>query len=197
MLLNDEQILKAGIISPALHYSERYSIGPVNYPIISRGMSSFGYDITLAPELKAFRLPSMSDSKTVIDPKAFDPACLVDLTLRTDPERGDYFIMGPHSYALGRSVERFIMPLDTFGICVGKSTYARIGLVVNTTPLEPGWNGYLTLEFANTTPWPIKVYPNEGVAQVFFLTGDFPEITYAARNGKYQNQGPEIVTARV
>lgn len=194
MILNDNQIVQTNMISPLL--SQQARLSEEGYPIISKGVSSFGYDISLAPELKAFRLPSMQHGQKVVDPKDFDPSCLVDLTLHTG-DKGQYFIMAPYSYALGRSQEQFKVLPNVLGICLGKSTYARTGLVVNTTPLEPGWEGYLTLEFANLLPWPIKVYAGEGIGQVIFLEGKQPSTTYANRSGKYQHQGAEIVTARV
>ena len=192
MILNDTEILVAGIISPC-HAAQIRSVE--GRPIISHGLSSFGYDLTLAPELKAFKQRTL-DMSGAIDPKAFDSSSLIDLDLHDGP-RDSYFTLPRRTYALGRSLERIKVPVNALGICTAKSTYARCGLVVNTTPLEPGWEGYLTLELYNATDQDLIVYANEGIAQVFFLTGKVPSVTYADRNGKYQDQGPEIVTARV
>ena len=196
MVKNDNQILQAKIITPAIGYLSRNNENNPHQRAISWGISSFGYDVRLAPELKAFRLPSLRETAP-INPKDFDPGILVDLDLHTDPEKGQYFILAPHSYALGRTVERFKLPKQLVGICLGKSTYARAGLVVNTTPLESEWEGFLTLELANVTPRDMYVYANEGIAQVLFFEGDAPAVTYNDRQGKYQGQGAEIVLPRV
>jgi len=161
--------------------------------VISYGLSSMGYDITLsAQDFKVFS-PVRG---TEIDPKNFDVEALVEAPARgTSAET--YFLIPPNSYALGHSVEYFQMPEDVLGICMGKSTYARSGLIVNTTPLEPGWKGRLVLELANSTPLPLRVYANEGIAQVmFFQSGSRPLTTYGDRSGKYQGQ-QGLVTARV
>jgi len=161
--------------------------------VISYGLSSMGYDITLSSqEFKVFS-PVRG---TEIDPKHFDVEALVEA-----PARGTraetYFLIPPNSYALGHSVEYFQMPEDILGICMGKSTYARSGLIVNTTPLEPGWKGRLVLELANSTPLPLRVYANEGIAQVVFSRSDKrPAVTYGDRSGKYQDQ-KGLVTARI
>lgn len=196
MIKNDNEILRAGIITPTIGYLCRSNEGNPHQRAISWGISSFGYDVRLAPELKAFRLPSLHETAP-IDPKDFDPSILVDLDLHTDLEKGQYFIMAPHSYALGRTMERFKLPKQLLGVCLGKSTPARAGLVVNTTPLEPEWEGYLTLELANVSPRPMRVYANEGIAQVLFLEGEPPAVTYNDRQGKYQGQGAEVVLPRV
>ncbi|HEY8484399.1 MAG TPA: dCTP deaminase [Longimicrobiales bacterium] len=146
--------------------------------VVSYGLSSFGYDIRVADEFKVFT----NVYGAIVDPKNFDPRSFVDI-------RGDCCIVPPNSFALARTLERFRIPEDVLAICVGKSTYARCGIVVNVTPLEPGWCGYLTLEISNTTPLPAKIYAGEGIAQLIFLQGDeVPEVTYAQRQGKYQNQ---------
>lgn len=150
----------------------------VRQGVVSYGLSSFGYDIRVADEFKVFT----NVYGAIVDPKNFDPRSFVDI-------RGDYCIVPPNSFALARTLERFRIPEDVLAICVGKSTYARCGIVVNVTPLEPGWCGYLTLEISNTTPLPAKIYAGEGIAQLIFLQGDeVPEVTYAQRQGKYQNQ---------
>jgi len=148
--------------------------------VISYGLSSFGYDIRIADEFKVF---SPGKGKlTVVDPKNFDEDAFTDF-------RGDVCIIPPNSFVLARSVEYFRMPQDVMGIVLGKSTYARCGIIVNITPLEPGWEGNLTIEISNTTPLPAKIYAGEGIAQVLFFQGDgAPMVTYADRRGKYQGQ---------
>ena len=146
--------------------------------IVSYGTSSYGYDIRCAPEFKVFT----NIYSTVVDPKNFDDRSFVDI-------EGDVCIIPPNSFALARTVEYFRVPRDVLVICLGKSTYARCGIIVNVTPLEPGWEGHVTLEFSNTTPLPAKIYANEGIAQVLFLEGDTDcETTYKDKKGKYQGQ---------
>jgi dCTP deaminase len=147
--------------------------------VISYGLSSFGYDMRVANEFKIFS--ASTGQLTVIDPKAIEEKALVDYV-------GGYCIIPPNSFALARSVEYFRMPANVTGIVLGKSTYARCGIVTNFTPLESGWEGFVTIEISNTTPVPVKVYANEGVAQCIFFGGEFPLVTYADRKGKYQAQ---------
>lgn len=168
-------------------------------PAISSGLSSYGYDIQLADTgLHRFVNPQTDFPyhPRIIDPKEFDvKSCL----LYQSVERGNtgaFYTIPPRAYALGVSVETFDIPRNVLGICYCKSTYARGGLMVNTTPLEPGWRGQLVIEMANLTDLPMKVYANEGIAQVVFFEGDQPSITYADRAGKYQDQ-KGIVTARI
>ena len=145
---------------------------------ISYGLSSMGYDIRIADEFKIFT----NINTTVVDPKRFDPRSFVDFT-------GESCIIPPNSFALGRSLEYLRIPRKVMGICVGKSTYARCGIVVNITPLESEWEGHLTIEISNTTPLPAKIYSNEGIAQVIFLESEqVCEVSYADRGGKYQYQ---------
>ena len=145
---------------------------------ISYGLSSFGYDARVSDEFKIFT----NVNSEIVDPKNFKPTNFVTKNV---PE----CIIPPNSFVLARTVEKFKIPEDVLVICLGKSTYARCGIIVNVTPLEPGWEGYVTLEFSNTTPLPAKIYANEGVAQFIFLKGDEkPEITYADRKGKYMGQ---------
>ena len=153
--------------------------------VISYGRSSYGYDLRVADEFEVFSPINAS----VVDPKNFDPAALVKV-------KGDYCLIPPNSFALARTVEYFRIPLDVLAICVGKSTLARCGVILNTTPFEPGWCGYATLEISNTTPLPAKIYANEGIGQLIFLQGAPCETTYADRSGKYQDQRG-IVTAKV
>jgi dCTP deaminase len=146
--------------------------------VISYGTSSYGYDIRCAPEFKIFT----NINSTIVDPKDFDSGNFVDL-------ESDVCVIPPNSFALARTVEYFRIPRDVLTICLGKSTYARCGIIVNVTPLEPEWEGHVTLEFSNTTPLPAKIYANEGVAQVIFLQSDENcETSYADRAGKYQGQ---------
>ncbi len=150
----------------------------VRQGVISYGLSSYGYDIRVANEFKIFT----NVFSVTVDPKDFDPKSMVDFN-------GDVCIIPPNSFALARTVEYFRIPRDTLTICVGKSTYARCGIIVNVTPFEPEWEGYVTLEISNTTPLPAKIYANEGIAQVLFFQGDeVCEVSYADRKGKYQKQ---------
>ncbi|HZS47311.1 MAG TPA: dCTP deaminase [Blastocatellia bacterium] len=157
-----------------------------NRRIISAGLSSYGYDIRLAED--GFKVFSPI-SGTEIDPKKFDENSLVVPPLRTAEDGSKYWLLPPASYALGITVERFKMPRNVTGIAMGKSTYARAGLLVNTTPLEAGWEGRLVVEIANLANLPLRVYLNEGIGQVIFLQSDMDcDTSYADRAGKYQNQ---------
>ncbi len=157
---------------------EPFSPAQVREGVISYGLSSFGYDIRVADEYKVFT----DVFSVIVDPKSFDPRSFVDI-------KGDHCIIPPRSFALARTLEYFRIPADVLVVCVGKSTYARCGIIVNVTPLEPEWEGHLTLEISNTTPLPAKIYSNEGLAQLLFFQGDeVPEVTYAMKNGKYQRQ---------
>jgi dCTP deaminase len=147
---------------------------------ISYGVSSYGYDMRVAPEFKIFT----NALSAVVDPKQFDPRSFVEFS-------GPVCIVPPNSFALARSVEYFRIPRNVLTVCVGKSTYARCGIITNVTPLEPEWEGFVTLEISNTTPLPAKIYANEGIAQVLFFTadeGDECEQSYADKRGKYQAQ---------
>jgi dCTP deaminase len=145
---------------------------------ISYGLSSYGYDIRIADEFKIFT----NVNSAVVDPKHFDPASFVDF-------KGDVCIIPPNSFALGRSIEYFRIPRNVMTLCVGKSTYARCGIITNVTPFEPEWEGFVTLEVSNTTPLPAKIYANEGIAQVLFFESDEAcQVSYADRQGKYQGQ---------
>ena len=145
---------------------------------ISYGLSSMGYDIRVTEDYKIFT----NVRQAIVDPKQFNPDSFIDFN-------GAQCVIPPNSFALARSVEYFRMPRSVLGICLGKSSYARCGIVVNITPLEPGWEGHLTIEISNTTPLPARIYSNEGIAQVlFFEAGALPEVSYADRKGKYQGQ---------
>ena len=157
---------------------EPFEEGQIRNGVISYGTSSYGYDIRVADEFKIFT----NINSAIVDPKNFDPRSMVDF-------RGEVCIIPPNSFALGRTVEYFRIPANVLTICLGKSTYARCGIIVNVTPFEPEWEGYVTLEISNTTPLPAKIYANEGIAQVLFFEGDEPcEITYAMKKGKYHGQ---------
>lgn len=147
-------------------------------PVISYGTSSYGYDIRCAGEFKIFT----NINSAIVDPKDFDDDSFVNL-------EADVCIIPPNSFALARTIEYFRIPRNVLTLCVGKSTYARCGIIVNVTPLEPEWEGHVTLEFSNTTPLPAKIYANEGVAQVLFFESDEPcSTSYKERSGKYQGQ---------
>jgi dCTP deaminase len=149
-----------------------------NGPIVSYGTSSYGYDVRCSSEFKIFT----NINSTIVDPKNFDARSFVDF-------KGDVCIIPPNSFALARTVEFFRIPRSTLVVCLGKSTYARCGIIVNVTPLEPEWEGHVTLEFSNTTPLPAKIYANEGVAQMLFFESDeVCETSYKDRGGKYQGQ---------
>jgi dCTP deaminase len=146
--------------------------------IISYGLSSYGYDARLSDEFKIFT----NINSSIVDPKALDNKSLVD-------RKSEVCIIPPNSFVLGRTVEYFRIPRDVLVLCVGKSTYARCGVIVNVTPLEPEWEGHVTLEFSNTTPLPAKIYSGEGVCQfIFFKASEVCEVSYADRKGKYMRQ---------
>jgi dCTP deaminase len=175
MLKSDRWIRKMaheqGMINP---FSEKQ----VREGVISYGLSSYGYDLRVADEFKIFT----NVNCTVVDPKHFDERSFVTV-------QSDVCIVPPNSFALARSVEYFKIPRSILTICVGKSTYARCGIIVNVTPFEPEWEGFVTLEISNTTPLPAKIYANEGLCQIIFFEGDeICETSYADRKGKYQAQ---------
>lgn len=170
-ILNDAQIEEAGIIQPFLRHEKRKGI-------ISYGCSHFGYDIRLGSKFKIFT----NVNATMVDPKNVDPTAFYD-KISEEP-----ITIPPHSYVLAESLEYFTMPKDVIGVCVGKSTYARCALIVNVTPLEPGWNGILTIEISNSSPCPVRVYPYEGICQILFFRGTQPDVTYDQKGGKYDNQ---------
>jgi len=165
--------------------------GRPNGRVISYGLGHYGYDIRVAREFKVFTSAFPKPGEAVVDPKGLDDGCMVDYV-------DDVVRIPPNSFVLARSVERFNIPRDVLAIVLGKSTYARCGLIVNCTPLEPEWRGYITLEISNTTPLPAKVYANEGIAQVlFYKASQTCRTSYADKKGKYQDQGPEVVSPRV
>ena len=162
---------ESGMIEPFVDEQTREGV-------ISYGLSSYGYDARVSGEFKIFT----NVHSATVDPKNFNEESFVD-------RETDVCVIPPNSFALARTVEYFRIPRDTLVICLGKSTYARCGIIVNVTPLEPEWEGHVTLEFSNTTPLPAKIYANEGVAQMLFIGGDqICETSYADRGGKYQGQ---------
>ena len=184
-VLSDKEIRKLageGMITPF----QDYLVNKENdIPILSYGLSSYGYDIRLSPN-QCLLFGGVPHG--MCDAKNFDPAILKETKLHED-ERGKYFIIPPYGYCLGVAVEHIKLPRDVTVVAVGKSTYARCGIIVNVTPFEPGWEGYVTLEISNTTPLPAKIYANEGIAQViFFESAEQCEVTYADRKGKYMHQ---------
>ncbi len=171
--------LEQGMIEPFVD-------GQVREGVISYGLSSYGYDIRVSNEFKIFT----NVHSAVVDPKQFNPKSFVDFN-------GDICVIPPNSFVLAQTVEYFRIPRNVLTLCVGKSTYARCGLIVNVTPFEPEWEGFVTLEISNTTPLPARVYANEGIAQVlFFESPDVCEVSYADRKGKYQGQ-QSIVLPRI
>jgi dCTP deaminase len=162
-------------------------------PVISYGLSSYGYDIRLSSsEFRIFRhIPG-----TVIDPKNFNPQNLESTQLHTD-ESGSYFILPAHSYGLGVALEKLEVPANITVICIGKSTYARCGIIANLTPAEAAWRGHLTLEFSNSSSADCRIYANEGVVQLLFLEGEPCAVSYETRRGKYQDQLEVVTIARI
>jgi dCTP deaminase len=174
MVKNDrwiKEMAKNGMIEP-------FNPKQARKGVISYGVSSYGYDMRINDEFKIFT----NINNTVVDPKQFDPKSFVDF-------KGDVCIIPPNSFVLATSLEYFRIPRDVLVICLGKSTYARCGLVVNVTPLEPEWEGHVTIEISNTTPLPAKIYANEGIAQLIFLqAAEICETSYKDKSGKYQAQ---------
>lgn len=162
-------------------------------PVISYGLSSFGYDIRLSPvEFRIFKhIPG-----TIVDPKNFSPDNLESTKLYSD-ESGQYFILPAHSYGLGVALEKLNLPDNIIVICLGKSTYARCGIIANVTPAEAAWRGYLTLEFSNSSSADCRIYANEGIVQLIFLEGNPCNVSYDARQGKYQDQPARVTIARI
>jgi dCTP deaminase len=163
--------IEHGMIEPFVERQAREGV-------VSYGVSSYGYDIRVADEFKVFT----NIYNTVVDPKNFDSKSFVDI-------KADVCTIPPNSFALARTIEYFRIPRDILTICLGKSTYARCGIIVNVTPFEPEWEGHVTIEISNTTPLPAKIYANEGIAQVLFFQGDEPcDVSYKDKQGKYQAQ---------
>lgn len=194
MILSDLQIsdlaLNQGMITP---FMQTLITNICNDKVISFGLSSYGYDLRLSSkEFRIFRhIPG-----TVVDPKHFNPSHVEPALLHSD-KSGDYFIIPGNSYGLGVSVERLKIPHNVTVTCTGKSTYARVGLIANITPVEAGWQGHLTLEFSNCSPADCKIYANEGVVQLLFFQGLNCHTSYSDRNGKYMNQSESVVLAKL
>ena len=183
MIKNDRWIkrmaLEKGMIEPFV--DEQVRAGVISY-----GVSSYGYDVRVGDEFKVFT----NVFNTVVDPKNFDPKSFVDI-------RADVCIIPPNSFALASTIEYFRIPRDILTVCLGKSTYARCGIIVNVTPFEPEWEGHVTIEISNTTPLPAKIYANEGIAQcLFFESDEACEISYSEKKGKYQSQ-VEVTLPRI
>jgi len=197
MIKNDtwirENSRKNQLISPfeekLINYNQERKL-----KILSFGLGSYGYDIRLSPkEFWIFKhVPG-----SVVDPKKFNPKNLEKSDLFSSEKEGDFFILPSHSYGLGVSVEKIQIPANISCLAIGKSTYARCGIIANTTPAEPGWKGYLTLEFSNSSGADCKIYANEGVVQLLFFEGELCERNYEQRSGKYQNQKEQVTIAKV
>jgi dCTP deaminase len=199
MLKNDKWIIKQAKTNGMIHpfVESLISVDP-EFPgifgnVLSYGVSSFGYDLRLSA--KSFRIFQHVPG-TVMNPKAFNEENLRDVVLRED-EYGEYFILPAHSYGLGVAVERLTIPRSITVVCIGKSTYARMGIILNVTPAESEWSGHLTLEFSNSSGADCRLYANEGVCQALFFEGEDCLTSYGDRSGKYQGQEESVVTARV
>ncbi|MDX2244581.1 MAG: dCTP deaminase [Leptolyngbyaceae cyanobacterium bins.302] len=193
MIKNDtwiQDMAAKGMIAP---FEPRLIRHVGGLPVISYGLSSYGYDLRLSPaEFRIFKhVPG-----TVVDPKNFNPANLEPAELHTD-ENGSFFILPAHSYGLGVALERLEVPENVTVVCIGKSTYARTGLIANLTPAEAGWRGFLTLEFSNSSSADCRIYAGEGVVQLLFLEGAPCAVSYETRRGKYQDQPERVTLARV
>lgn len=200
MLKNDKWIIeqaKQGMIQPFETKSVRRLTLETGQelPILSWGLGSYGYDLRLSPhDFRIFRhIPG-----TVVDPKNFNPKNLEAAELHYNPDGSSYFIIPANSYGLGASLESIKMPANVTAICLGKSTYARVGVIANITPLEASWEGQsVTLEFSNASSADVKIYANEGVVQLLFFEGEACQTTYKDRSGKYQNQGSGVTLPKV
>jgi len=199
MIKNDAWITRMadkGLISPfepSLVRAVENDVTASIRPVISYGLSSYGYDLRLSPaEFRIFRhIPGK-----VVDPKHFNPDNLEATSLHQD-ESGEFFILPAHSYGLGVALEKLNIPDNITVICIGKSTYARCGIIANLTPAEAAWRGHLTLEFSNSSSADCRIYANEGIVQLLFLEGEPCQVSYEARRGKYQDQSETVTLARV
>ncbi|PZD75321.1 dCTP deaminase [Acaryochloris thomasi RCC1774] len=199
MIKNDvwiQEMAQQGMITPFESELVRQIEAQESQPlhrVISYGLSSYGYDLRLSPnEFRVFRhIPG-----TIVDPKNFNPDNLEPVALHTDPQ-GSYFILPAHSYGLGVAMERLAIPENVSVICIGKSTYARCGIIANLTPAEAGWQGHLTLEFSNSSSADCRIYAREGIVQLLFFEGERCSVSYQARQGKYQNQDEVVTLARL
>lgn len=190
MLLNDYQIRDYAqyreMITPFVgHQVNRHIDGK---PCVSYGLSSFGYDMRIASEFKVF----VPNKKQYYDVKSHDDAIVQSVSAIDG-----VITLAPHAFALGYSIEHFVIPEEVCVLVVGKSTYARAGIAITVTPLEPGWRGHVTIEVANLNSVPVKIYANEGIAQCLFFSGNLPQVSYNGRNGKYQNQSAQVIMPRM
>lgn len=197
MIKNDKWIKEMAIKKELLQPFEEKLISKIeekNIKVLSYGLSSYGYDIRLSEkEFWVFRhIPG-----TVVDPKKFNPKNLEKAELMIDEDGSKYFVLPAHSYGLGVAIEKLNMPENVTCIAIGKSTYARCGIIANTTPAEAGWKGHLTLEFSNSSGADCKIYAEEGIVQLLFFEGEPCQISYAKRSGKYQNQSENVTIAKV
>lgn len=199
MIICDRDIAalaKLGMIAPFTPTQIKASrSGLASAPRISYGLSCYGYDVRLSPEeFFIFK----RNSPEPVDPKNFDTSCLIGLPLEHSSDLDQsYFTMPPHSYGLGVTLEAIAMPEYVTALAIGKSTYARCGLILNCTPIEAGWSGHITLEISNSSDAPVRIYAYEGIAQLVFFRGEKCDVSYADRKGKYQNQAHQVVSARV
>jgi dCTP deaminase len=202
MLLSDTEITalatEAGMITPFIPALVRTRRD--NHRVLSYGLSSYGYDLRLS-DREFFVFQPLRDRDTnhyaVVDPKAFNPAHLIHTPLHHTPEGDSYFVLPAHSYGLGVAIEHLALPADITALFIGKSTYARCGVIANTTPGEAGWHGHLTLEFSNSSDSPCRIYTDEGIVQALFFRGAPCATCYETRAGKYQDQPERVVTARI
>lgn len=202
MILSDTEITalatEAGMIAPFLPGLVRTRCE--GRRVLSYGLSSYGYDLRLS-DREFFIFQPLREGDTnkhaVVDPKNFSPAHLIPTPLHNSPEGDSYFVLPAHSYGLGVAMERLQLPADITALFIGKSTYARCGVIANTTPGEAGWQGHLTLEFSNSSSSPCRIYTNEGIVQALFFRGAPCDVCYDTRAGKYQNQPESVITARI
>jgi dCTP deaminase len=201
MLLSDTQITRlateAGMITPFIPELVREVD---DHRVLSFGLSSYGYDLRLSPrEFYTFQplRDGDSDHAVVVDPKRFNQAHLAPAPLHHSPEGDSYFVLPAHSYGLGVALENLALPRNVTALFIGKSTYARCGVIANLTPGEAGWHGHLTLEFSNSSSAPCRIYTNEGIVQALFFEGTACSTCYQTRAGKYQDQPERVITARI
>jgi dCTP deaminase len=197
-MLSDWEILKRvekeGMIRPFTDH--QVSVSEDGHRVVSYGLSSYGYDCRLSHKFKVFT----NIRSKMVDPKDFNESCFEEINADPDKHEHEKVIIPPNSFALGVSLERFQIPRDIIVICLGKSTYARCGIIVSVTPLEPEWEGHITIEVSNTSPLPAIIYPLEGICQLIFLKNPTDNVctqSYKDKRGKYQGQGDEIVLPRV
>ncbi|KAF3883708.1 MULTISPECIES: dCTP deaminase [Nostocales] len=194
MIKNDKWIIEQAEKGMIVPFEKSLIRQLENRKVISFGLSSYGYDLSLSElDFRVFRhIPG-----TIVDPKRFNPKNLETAVLQEDEDGSKYFVIPANAYGLGVSREKVSMPKNVTAICVGKSTLARCGIIANITPIEAGWEGYITLEFSNASSADCRIYANEGVVQLLFFEGDPCATSYADRNGKYQNQQAMVTLAKI